>query len=308
MLEQAEGHRRRHRRDARSHARGDRVSGDGRRQARVRAEADVLVGARSAASREEGGRQEGRHADGQPGPLAGRRAARPGVPAAGAIGDVREVHVWTNRPLAYWPQGMPRPAPHRRPIAAPLRWNNSGVMQRLARGDERQTIRCRTRSRGICSSASRRTSSITRSTTRSTGAAGWTGARARSATWARTSIDHPVWALKLGLPTSIETRLDAVRRHLLSECDDDVLRVPGAQGHAGGEAGVVRRRPDAAEAGGARRRSARRRRRHALRRQQGQDAAEHVRRSGRGCCRSSCTTRTARRRKSSRACRTSRTR
>ncbi|BCS35064.1 NADH-dependent dehydrogenase [Luteitalea sp. TBR-22] len=29
----------------------------------------------------------------------------------GAIGDVREVHVWTNRPYGYWPQGIPRPAP-----------------------------------------------------------------------------------------------------------------------------------------------------------------------------------------------------
>ena len=28
--------------------------------------------------------------------------------AAGAIGQVREVHCWTNRPI--WPQGMPRPA------------------------------------------------------------------------------------------------------------------------------------------------------------------------------------------------------
>ena len=27
--------------------------------------------------------------------------------AAGAIGQVREVHCWTNRPI--WPQGMPRP-------------------------------------------------------------------------------------------------------------------------------------------------------------------------------------------------------
>ena len=27
---------------------------------------------------------------------------------AGAIGDVREVHVWTNRPLGYWPQGIDR--------------------------------------------------------------------------------------------------------------------------------------------------------------------------------------------------------
>ena len=31
--------------------------------------------------------------------------------AAGAIGEIREVHVWTNRPLGYWPQGIPRPAP-----------------------------------------------------------------------------------------------------------------------------------------------------------------------------------------------------
>ena len=45
----------------------------------------------------------------------------------GAIGDVREVHVWTNRPLGFWPQGIPRPAPlaagHERAAAAafPLR-------------------------------------------------------------------------------------------------------------------------------------------------------------------------------------------
>ncbi|MBO0720826.1 MAG: Gfo/Idh/MocA family oxidoreductase, partial [Blastocatellia bacterium] len=28
---------------------------------------------------------------------------------AGVIGPVREVKVWTNRPLGYWPQGIPRP-------------------------------------------------------------------------------------------------------------------------------------------------------------------------------------------------------
>src|SRR5262249_17822194 len=28
---------------------------------------------------------------------------------AGVIGPVREVHVWTNRPLGYWPQGIPPP-------------------------------------------------------------------------------------------------------------------------------------------------------------------------------------------------------
>jgi predicted dehydrogenase len=49
---------------------------------------------------------------------------------SGAIGDVREVHIWTNRPLAYWPQGIPRPEPQR--IASELRWNWNGVMARLA--------------------------------------------------------------------------------------------------------------------------------------------------------------------------------
>jgi predicted dehydrogenase len=49
----------------------------------------------------------------------------------GAIGTVTEVHVWTNRPLAYWPQGIPRPAPL--PAnAQPLPWNMNGVMTRAA--------------------------------------------------------------------------------------------------------------------------------------------------------------------------------
>ena len=50
---------------------------------------------------------------------------------SGAIGTVTEVHVWTNRPLAYWPQGIPRPAPL--PAnAADLPWNMNGVMTREA--------------------------------------------------------------------------------------------------------------------------------------------------------------------------------
>src|SRR5438309_9314492 len=51
--------------------------------------------------------------------------------AAGAIGDVREVHIWTNRPLAYWPQGIPRPEPLK-VSADTLRWNVQGVNARLA--------------------------------------------------------------------------------------------------------------------------------------------------------------------------------
>jgi predicted dehydrogenase len=50
---------------------------------------------------------------------------------SGAIGTVTEVHVWTNRPLAYWPQGIPRPAPL--PAnASSLPWNMNGVMTRTA--------------------------------------------------------------------------------------------------------------------------------------------------------------------------------
>jgi len=48
----------------------------------------------------------------------------------GALGDVREVHVWTNRPLGFWPQGIPRPAPLKTD-SAQLPWNNRGIMQRL---------------------------------------------------------------------------------------------------------------------------------------------------------------------------------
>ena len=50
---------------------------------------------------------------------------------AGAIGDVREIHIWTNRPLGYWPQGVPRPEPLK-PSMQPLKWNGPGVTARLA--------------------------------------------------------------------------------------------------------------------------------------------------------------------------------
>src|SRR6202451_4156442 len=50
---------------------------------------------------------------------------------SGAIGDVREVHIWTNRPLGFWPQGVPRPEALKEP-ADTLRWNGPGVNARLA--------------------------------------------------------------------------------------------------------------------------------------------------------------------------------
>src|SRR6266705_2682585 len=50
---------------------------------------------------------------------------------AGAIGDVREVHIWTNRPLGYWPQGVPRPEPLKA-APEPLKWSGRDVNARLA--------------------------------------------------------------------------------------------------------------------------------------------------------------------------------
>jgi predicted dehydrogenase len=49
---------------------------------------------------------------------------------SGALGTVKEVHVWTNRPLGFWPQGVPRPAPLTAPADA-LRWNGPGITARL---------------------------------------------------------------------------------------------------------------------------------------------------------------------------------
>jgi len=49
---------------------------------------------------------------------------------AGVIGDITEVHVWTNRPLAFWPQGIPRPNPMTG--TPPTNWNNTAITRRLA--------------------------------------------------------------------------------------------------------------------------------------------------------------------------------
>jgi predicted dehydrogenase len=51
--------------------------------------------------------------------------------ASGILGDITEVHVWTNRPLAYWPQGVPRPKKFDGNWKD-LGWNNRGVTDRLA--------------------------------------------------------------------------------------------------------------------------------------------------------------------------------
>ena len=94
----------------RSHARRAGQRGDAARQARLRAEAAHLVGARVAASRRSS----------RPPPEWSRRWATRGTPwrARGAswrscapaiLGPIRDVHIWTDRPVGYWAQGIPRP-------------------------------------------------------------------------------------------------------------------------------------------------------------------------------------------------------
>ncbi|HPO14099.1 MAG TPA: Gfo/Idh/MocA family oxidoreductase [Candidatus Hydrogenedentes bacterium] len=41
---------------------------------------------------------------------------------AGALGDVKEAHVWTDRPLNWWPQGIPDPLPEE-PIPPNMDWD-----------------------------------------------------------------------------------------------------------------------------------------------------------------------------------------
>ena len=50
---------------------------------------------------------------------------------SGAIGEVREIHIWTDRPVGFWPQGVPRPKAAIEPLDT-LKWDPAGVDERLA--------------------------------------------------------------------------------------------------------------------------------------------------------------------------------
>jgi predicted dehydrogenase len=123
--------------------------------------------------------------------------------AAGSIGDVREVHIWTNRPLAYWPQGIPRPEVKQDLSLAP--WNVKGVMDRLANamagsypkpnGLEWDLF--------LGPSAAPIEYHPVYHPFNWRGWADW-GCGAIGDMGAHL-IDHPFWALNLGFPTSIET-------------------------------------------------------------------------------------------------------
>jgi predicted dehydrogenase len=124
---------------------------------------------------------------------------------SGAIGDIREIHVWTNRPLGFWPQGVPRPQPMVENPDQPLRWNGPGVDRRLAASlagnypipaglswDLFLGVAPPVEYHPIYHPGSWR---------------GWVdwGQGALGDMGAHL-IDHPFWSLKLGYPTSIETK------------------------------------------------------------------------------------------------------
>ena len=85
----------------------------------------------------------------------------------GDIGNVTEVHAWTNRPDPYWPQG-PDVVPKEEPVPSDAR------LGRLAG----QTRKCGPTARPTC---------------RTTGAPSRISAAARSATWPATSWARPIW-------------------------------------------------------------------------------------------------------------------
>jgi predicted dehydrogenase len=128
---------------------------------------------------------------------------------SGAIGDVTEIHVWTNRPLGYWPQGVPRPAPLparlQDPYQAASRWRGPDVDARLAAAlsgyyppsdklawDLFLGVAPKVDYHPIYHPFNWR---------------GWVdwGQGALGDMGAHL-IDHPFWSLKLGYPTVIETR------------------------------------------------------------------------------------------------------
>ena len=195
------------------------------RQARLRAEAAVLVGARSAAPGEEGARDEGRRPDGQPAPLGRRLAPR------------RRVH--------------PERRARRRPRGPRLDQSSVGL---LAAGhpppggaEDRRGAAAAGTTAASCSGSARRwparTAAYPAPDTLSwdlfLGVApqvdyhplyhpfnwrGWVD-------WGQGALgdmgahlmDFPVWALKLGLPTVIETETTPFNGVCYPERDDDAI-------------------------------------------------------------------------------------
>ena len=121
---------------------------------------------------------------------------------AGVIGPVREVHIWTNRPI--WPQGLPAPV---MPVEMPAddSWWPGSTNQRIAAGIARDSAPPDSLNWELYRCANAEDTPYHPIyhpfhwrgwTAFGVGALGDMGAHL---------IDHPYWALDLGYPTSIES-------------------------------------------------------------------------------------------------------
>jgi predicted dehydrogenase len=147
----------------------------------------------------------------------------------GAIGEVHEVHVWTDRPHGYWPQGVPRPqAPS--PDARQLRWDGKGLDTRIAAALEAEPHRKPDRLAwdlflGVAPEVDYHPIYHPFNwrgwVDWGQGALGDMGAHL---------IDFPVWALGLELPTVIETESTPFNGASYPEATTTYYELPSKQG------------------------------------------------------------------------------
>ena len=173
---------------------------------------------------------------------------------AGAIGDVREVHVWTNRPLAYWPQGVPRPQPQR--ISTQLGWNMPGVMARLANSMGLYSVPD-TLSWDLFLGPSPSVEYHPRLSPVQLARLGRLGRR-RDRRHGRTPDRSRLLGARPWLADEHRDPVDAVQRPCFPWATTTFYEFPARGAKPRGEDDVVRRRAAAAEAGGDRRREAQR--------------------------------------------------
>ena len=182
--------------------------------------------------------------------------------AAGAIGDVREVHIWTNRPLGYWPQGIPRPEAGEG--AARQGGLGSARRQRAAGQRDGRTLSGAGRPRVGSISRRRAVRRIPPDLSPVQLARLGRLGQQRHRRHGRASDRSVDVGARSRVSDDDRDRVDAVQRRVVSRVLDDDVSVPRAREQAAGDADVVRRRAVPAQAGRDRRRRAEQRRRRPL--------------------------------------------
>ena len=161
-----------------------------------------------------------------------RRAVE--VVQAGFIGPVRQVYVWSNRPI--WPQGMDRPAGED-PVPANLDWDLwlGPAPWRPFKLEQSESPAAETTGNGKSKGKSRR------GVYHPFNWRGWqdfgTGALGDMACH---TVNMPFRALKLGYPVEVEAECSGDQQGNLPAQVQDPLRVSGPRGPAAGDFLVVR--------------------------------------------------------------------